>query len=122
MSTPLPGAVDGTWNLTLNLAGLQTLTGTGVIGLPNNSFGLTLRGRFDGTHVRLRARGAAGVPDTRSGRGSNANISLSSDFNTVTVDGRLLGQRVSLNVTVDNTDTSDTPPVDTPPVDTPPSE
>jgi len=124
-TTPLPSGVDGTWNLTLNLAGLQRLTGTGVFATQNNAFGLNLRGRFDGTNVRLRARGSAGVPGTRSGRGSNANISLPSDFSTVTVNGRLLGQKVTLNVPVDTgTDTgTNTPPVDVPPVDdTPPPQ
>jgi hypothetical protein len=98
----LPGGVDGTWNLTVNLAGLRHLTGTGVIGLPNDTFGLSLNGKYNGL-FRIAAKGAAGVPNaSSSGKGSKARILITPDFATVQVNGKLLGQKVSLNVTTDD--------------------
>jgi hypothetical protein len=94
----LPAGVDGTWNLTMNLAGLDKFTGNGIVGLPGQSFGMDLTGKFNGL-LSLKATGASDVPDTLSGKGSNAKIFVTPSFNTVQVEGKLLGQKISLNVT-----------------------
>ena len=112
LAASLPGGVDGTWNLTLNLAGLQRLTGNGIIGMPNNAFGLSLNGRFNDPLFRIQARGASNVPNARSGGNSRANIFLSSDFSTIQVNGRLLGQKVSLNMPTEPDTGTNTPPAE----------
>ncbi len=98
VSMALPAGVDGTWNLTMNLAGLNKFTGTGIVGLAGQSFGLDLTGKFNGL-LNIKATGANDVPDTLSFKGSNAKIFVTPSFNTVQVEGKLLGQKISLNVT-----------------------
>ncbi len=98
LTTPLPGGVDGTWNLTMNFAGLNKLTGTGIVRLPHQSFGLDLTGKFNGL-FKIQAKGTTDVPDTVSGKGSSAKVFLTPDFTTVQVEGKLLGQKIDLNVT-----------------------
>jgi hypothetical protein len=99
----LPDAVDGSWNLTLTLAGLSKFTGLGAINMPHEAFGLHVSGKFNGGPaggvVVLNAKGANDVQNTSSGNGSNAKLLLSTDGSTLQLDGKLLGQKMSFNVT-----------------------
>ena len=97
-SASLP--TDGSWNLSLNIAGLTKFVGVGAINMPQHSFGLDLNGRFN-NHlgvIALHARGASNVPNTISGKGSNPRIFVTPSFDTLQVQGKMLGQRMSFNV------------------------
>ena len=96
-ATGLPS--DGTWNLTLNLVGINKITGTGVIATPLQSLGLDLAGKFNGAIFKIKAKGAGDVPNTVTGVGCSGTILLPDTFDTIQFDGKLLGQRLSFNVT-----------------------
>ncbi len=97
--TGLPSGVNGSWNLSLNVAGLSKFTGVGSVNMPTQSFGVDLNGKFKGGLINLKATGATDVPNTSSGKGSSAKILLTPSFDTLQVDGKLLGQKISFNVT-----------------------
>jgi len=89
---------DGSWNLSLDVAGLNKLIGTGIVAMPQESFGIDLAGNFRGNLVRLHANGANNVLNADSGRGIHAGIVLTPSFDTLQLRGKLLGQRVFFNV------------------------
>jgi len=89
---------DGSWNLTLNIAGLNKFTGTGIIGMPQESFGVDLGGRFAGGLIKLNAKGASNVVNTQPGQGLSAKILLTPSFDTLQLNGKLLGQKITFNV------------------------
>ncbi len=91
---------DGSWNLSLNVAGLTQFVGVGAINMPQHSFGIDLKGKFNNNLavIALQAKGAGDVPNTISGKGSNPKIFLTPSFDTLQVEGRVLGQRMSFNV------------------------
>jgi hypothetical protein len=89
---------DGSWNLSLNVAGQTKFVGTGILAVSSKTLGLDLDGKFKGGLLRLNAKGAGDVPNTQPGQGSNAKIFLTPSLDTLQLDGKLLGQRVSLNV------------------------
>jgi hypothetical protein len=95
----LPPGVNGSWNLTLKLLGLSKLTGTGVIALPSESLGVHLSGKFKNGLVSVKATGADDVPNTVSGKGVSGNILLPPSFDTIQFDGKILGQKLTFNVT-----------------------
>jgi hypothetical protein len=89
---------DGSWNLSLDVAGLTKFTGTGIVAMPQESFGIDLKGNFRGGLIRLKAKGASNVLNAQSGQGLKANIFLTPSFDTLQLNGKLLGQRISFNV------------------------
>jgi len=89
---------DGSWNLTLDVAGLNKFTGTGIVAMPQESFGMDLKGGFRGGLIRLKAKGAKNVLNAQPGHGLKANILLTPSFDTLQLAGKLLGQRISFNV------------------------
>jgi hypothetical protein len=96
----LPPGVDGSWNLTLHLVGLGRVSGTGIIATPHDSLGLHLTGKFKSGLFITKAVGANDVADTVSGVGASATILVPQTFDTVQVDGKFLGQKMSFNVSV----------------------
>jgi len=97
-SAALPS--DGSWNLSLNLAGLTKFVGVGAINTPQHSFGIDLDGRFNNRLglIALKAKGADDVINTFSGKGSNPKIFVTQAFDTLQVQGKILGQKMSFNV------------------------
>jgi hypothetical protein len=95
----LPQGIDGSWNLTLHLVGLGKLSGTGVVSVPNESLGLNLSGKFQKGLLVAKASGANNVPNTVSGSGISATILLPQTFDTIQVNGKILGQKMAFNVT-----------------------
>lgn len=89
---------DGSWNFTVDVVGLTKFTGTGIVGMPQESFGMDLFGNFRGGLIRLKAKGAKNVPNTQPGQGLKANVFLTPSFDTLQLEGKLLGQRISFNV------------------------
>lgn len=95
----LPPGADGGWNLTVHLAGLNKLTGTGIITTSSEVLGLDLSGSFKKGLVSVKAKGAADVPNTSNGAGSSGSILIPPTFDTIQFNGKLLGQKMSFNVT-----------------------
>jgi hypothetical protein len=95
-ATGLPS--DGTWNLTLNMVGINKITGSAVVATPLQSLGLDLAGKFKGGLFVIRATGGTDVPNTVSGIGSSGTILLPDTFDTIQFNGKLLGQKLSFNV------------------------
>lgn len=91
---PLLPGVDGSWKLTLNMVGLNKITGTAVAVTPSESLGFNLGGPFKGGIFNLKARGANGIAGAQNGAGASANIFLTPDFNSITLNGRILGQKM----------------------------
>jgi hypothetical protein len=96
--TDLPPGSDGSWNLTMHLVGINKLTGTGIVSTSSEALGLDLTGKFNGLFV-TKAKGSASVPNTVSGVGCSGTILVPSTFDTVQFNGKLLGQKMSFNVT-----------------------
>jgi hypothetical protein len=94
----LPPGVDGTWNLTMHLVGLGKVVGTGIVTTPHDALGLDLTGKFKNGLFITKAVGATDVANTTSGVGLSATILIPSTFDTLQVDGKFLGQRMSFNV------------------------
>jgi hypothetical protein len=94
---PMPQGANATWNLSLQLAGLQRLTGTGVITTPSRALGLHLSGEFNSRSdtVKVKAVGANNVANTTGGRGITATIQLPSTFDSMIFHGKVLGQKLS---------------------------
>jgi hypothetical protein len=92
---PMPQGSNATWNLSLHLAGLRRLTGTGVITTPSRALGLNLSGKFKSRSesAEIFARGANTVADTTSGKGIKARIELPNTFDSMIFHGKVLGQR-----------------------------
>jgi len=94
----LPPGVDGSWNLTMHLVGLGKVTGTGMITTPHDTLGLKLAGKFQNGLFITKATGANDVANTVNGAGASATILVPTTFDTVQVDGKILGQKMSFNV------------------------
>jgi hypothetical protein len=93
-STPMPQGTNATWNLSLQLAGLKKLTGTGVITTPSRALGLDLSGTFKNSIFKIKAKGANDVPNALNGAGSSATIQLTPTFDTILFKGKVLGQKL----------------------------
>ena len=92
--TPLPAGVDGTWNLSLQMAALNRITGTAVVTTSSKPLGFDLNGVFKGGAFRIKAIGANNVPDSQSGIGSTATIFLDESFATINLfQGKVMGQK-----------------------------
>jgi hypothetical protein len=89
---------DGSWNLTLNVAGLTKFVGTGIVGLPNQTLGLDLNGNFRNGLLKLQAKGASDVVNAQPGQGLSAKIFLTPSFETLQLEGKLMGQKITFNV------------------------
>jgi len=96
----LPPGVDGSWNLTMHLVGLGKLTGSGIVAVPSQSLGLDLTGKFKNGLFVTKAVGANDVPNTVTGAGASGTILVPSTFDTVQFKGKILGQKLSFNVSV----------------------
>ena len=93
----LPPGIDGSWNLTLQLVALGKVSGTGTINTPSRSLGLDLSGAFKGGIFKVKARGANDVQDAQDGTGSSATIFLSPPFDSIVLNGKFLGQKLSIS-------------------------
>jgi len=91
--------MDGSWNLSLNVAGLTKFNGVGAIAVASKNLGFDLTGNFRGGLIKLNAKGASDVVNTQPGQGSNAKIFLTPSFDTLQFNGKVLGQKISFNVT-----------------------
>jgi hypothetical protein len=96
-ASDLPPGVDGSWNLSLQLVALGKVTGTGIITTPSRTLGLDMNGAFKGGIFKIKAKGATDVQDTQSGVGSTANIILTTAFDSITLNGKILGQKLSFS-------------------------
>jgi hypothetical protein len=90
---------DGTWNLTLNLIGINKITGGGIITTPQQSLGLDLAGKFKNGLFFIKAKGGTDVPNTANAVGCSGTILLPDTFDTIQFSGKLLGQKLGFNVT-----------------------
>jgi hypothetical protein len=93
----LPPGVDGSWNLTLQLVALSKVVGTGTINTPSRSLGLDLNGAFKGGIFKIKAKGANNVQDAQDGTGSSATIFLTTSFDSLVLNGKFLGQKLSIS-------------------------
>src|ERR1700743_3804655 len=98
-STPLAPGVDGHWNLTLQLVAISKVTGTGIITTQNRAMGLEVNGNVKNGQFKLTAKGTPNVQDTVTGVGSSATILMSSPFDTITLKGKILGQKLLFSFT-----------------------
>jgi hypothetical protein len=96
-SSALPPGIDGSWNLNLQLVALGKVSGTGTIVTPSRVLGLDLTGAFKGGMFKIKAKGANDVPDALDGTGSSATIFLQSPFDSLGLNGKLLGQKISFS-------------------------
>jgi len=92
-ATALPPGIDGSWNLTLKIVGVNRLAGSGVVTTPSEALGLDLSGKFKNGLISIKAKGAGDVPNTVNGKSASATIQLDSDGNLNLFNGKLLGQR-----------------------------
>jgi|GEM_PF-3047423 len=92
---PLLPGVDGTWNLTLDMVALNKVTGTATATTPSEVLGFDLGGAFKGGIFDVKAKGVNGVPGAVNGTGSSAIILLPPDFSSITLNGKILGQKLS---------------------------
>jgi hypothetical protein len=92
-ATALPSGVDGTWNLSMQMAALNKVTGSAIITTPTEQFGFNLSGAFKSPFFFIKAKGVAGLPNGAvSGAGSSASIQLPTTFDSIQLKGKLLGQ------------------------------
>jgi hypothetical protein len=98
-STPLAPGVDGHWNLTMQLVAISKVSGTGIITTQNRAMGLEVSGSVKAGQFKLTAKGTPNVQDTVTGVGSSASILMSSPFNTITLKGKILGQKLLFSFT-----------------------
>jgi hypothetical protein len=94
-ATPMPQGANATWNLSLQLAGLSKLSGTGIISTPSRPLGLDLSGKLKNGVATLHAIGADNVPNTVTGaRGLSATMQIADPFDSIFFKGKLLGQKL----------------------------
>jgi len=91
----LPPGVDGKWNLTLHLVGLNKVTGIGVITTHSEPLGLNLAGKYKNGLFITKATGATGIPDALSGVGSSLTILIPGTFDSVQLSGKVMGQKLT---------------------------
>ncbi|HWD94672.1 MAG TPA: hypothetical protein VG938_20250 [Verrucomicrobiae bacterium] len=93
-STPMPQGANAAWNLSLQLAGLSKLTGTGIITTSSRPLGLDLSGKLKNGVANISAHGADNVANTVPGAtGLSATMQLADPFDSIFFKGKLLGQR-----------------------------
>lgn len=92
-ATPMPQGANATWTLSLQMAVLHRITGTGTITTPSRVLGLDLNGAFRHGAFKVLAKGANNVPNAVDGRGCKAKIQLPTTFDSLLLNGKLLGQR-----------------------------
>jgi hypothetical protein len=95
LNLPLQDGADGSWNLTLRLAGLNKIVGTGIVRTPTESLGMDLTGKFQSSFFNIKGVGANDVSDTVSGKGMSAKVQIDSDANLSLFNGKVLGQKLS---------------------------
>lgn len=89
---PLPGGINGSWSVTLNVVPLLQLAGTGTISLPN---GRNLQGMISGTYSSGSGIAKIRLTGIGSDKGFSVTITTSSSDSgpqLETVRGRVLGQ------------------------------
>lgn len=93
-STPLPQGANATWNLSLQLAGISKVVGTGIVTTTTRPLGLDLSGSLKNGVVNLHAKGVDSVPGTVTGaNGLSATMQLANPFDNIFFKGKLLGQK-----------------------------
>lgn len=96
--TAMPNGTNATWNLTLQLAGLTKLRGTGLVTTPSRALGLTLTGAFKNGVITARAHGANGVQGaTSDGSGLKAKLQTADPFDSIVLTGKFLGQKLFIS-------------------------
>jgi hypothetical protein len=98
VTTPLPNGANAAWTLSLQLAGLSKLVGTGIVATPSRSLGLDLSGSLKNAVATVKARGADDVANTNPGaRGLTATMKLADPFDNVFFKGKFLGQKLTFS-------------------------
>jgi hypothetical protein len=59
--------------------------------------GLDLNGAFKGGIFKIKAKGANNVQDAQDGTGSSATIFLTTSFDSLVLNGKFLGQKLSIS-------------------------
>jgi hypothetical protein len=94
-TTLMPQGANATWNLSLQLAGLKRLVGTGIVTTPSRALGLDLSGTLKSGTATVRAIGANNVANTSiGGPGLSATIQSIDPFDSIFFKGKLLGQKL----------------------------
>ena len=101
-TTAMPNGTNATWNLTLQLAGLTKLRGTGLVTTPSRALGLNLTGNFKNGVITARALGANSVQGaTSDGSGLKAKIQTADPFDSIVLTGKFLGQKLFISTSTD---------------------
>lgn len=91
----LPGNVNGTWSVTMQLVGFNSVAGTAVLTTSTGqNLGFILGGPFKNDVFNMQMRGSRGVPNTASGVGSSCKALVDATFDELLINGRLMGQRL----------------------------
>jgi len=94
-ASPMPQGANATWTLSMQLAGISKVVGTGTVQTPGRSLGLNLSGNLKNATAAIKAKGANNVADTSvGGPGLSATMQLTSPFDSIFFKGKLLGQRL----------------------------
>ena len=103
-ATALPPGVDGSWGLTLQLAGFNSLSGTAIITTSSHIFGFIVEGPFKNDTFNVSLRSTSELVDTTfpgptalSSVGSSAKASIDSTFETIVLNGKVMGQKLILS-------------------------
>lgn len=94
IAAPLPPGVDGTWSLTLQLAGLKSLVGSAIITTDaGQAMGFNVSGPLNSSTAIAKLRGSGAIANTTiSGAGSTATITTTPAFDSGTLTGKVMGQ------------------------------
>lgn len=101
-SMPMPNGANATWNLSFQIAGLQKISGSLIATTPVRAMGFDLSGKYNGI-FNLKAKGANDVQDTSSGIGSSGKIQILPTFDSMSFNGKVLGQRLLFSADNDTT-------------------
>jgi hypothetical protein len=94
-ATPMPQGANATWNLSLQLAGLSKLTGTGIVTTSSRPLGLDLSGKLKNGVATIRGIGANNVANTTTiSPGLSATMLIADPFDSIFFKGKLLGQKL----------------------------
>jgi hypothetical protein len=97
-TTPMPQGANATWNLSLQLAGLSKLTGTGIVTTSSRPLGLDLSGKLKNGVATIRGIGANNVANTTTiGPGLSATMQIPDPFDSMFFKGKLLGQKLTFS-------------------------
>jgi hypothetical protein len=95
-TTALPPGVDGTWSISLQVAGFNSLSGSAIITTTTHSLGFIVEGPFKNHTFDVALRGSGGISNN-SGVGSNARAMLTSALDSIAINGKVMGQKVLLS-------------------------